>query len=94
MWLKKLKRKKLQCFLIGILLFISAMIFASGASIITSVNNYADKYYANDDYYNIFAINANPGCENGVIKWCQNSTKINADSLKLQNSLADNAGIS
>ncbi|WP_234122470.1 ABC transporter permease [Clostridium hydrogenum] len=76
MWLKKLKKKKLQCFLIGMLLFISAMIFASGASIITSVNNYTDKYYANDKYYNIFTINANPGCENGVIKWCQNSTKI------------------
>lgn len=47
MWLKK---KKLQCFLIGMLLFISAVIFASGASIVTSINDYANKYYANDKH--------------------------------------------
>lgn len=78
MWLKKLKKKKLQCFLIGMLLFISAMIFASGASIITSVNNYVNKYYANDKYYNVFTINADPNCENTVAKWCKSNFKVKA----------------
>lgn len=76
MWLKKLKKKKLQCFLIGMLLFISAMIFASGASIITSVNDYVNKYYDNDKYCNIFTVNADPNCENTVVKWCKANSKI------------------
>lgn len=76
MWLKKLKKKKLQCFLIGILLFISSMIFASGASIMTSVNDYVNKYYDNDKYYSMFTINARSNCENAVIKWCKDNSKI------------------
>lgn len=76
MWLKKLKKKKLQCFLIGMLLFISAMIFASGVSIITSVNDYVSKYYNNDKYYNVFTINTDPNCEKAVIKWCKTNSKI------------------
>lgn len=76
MWLKKLKKKKLQCFLIGLLLFISALIFTSSVSIITSIKTYVEKYYANNKYYNIVLYNANENSKNDIYNWCNNNSKV------------------
>ena len=76
MWFKKLKKKKLQCFLIGSLLFLSSLIFASSLSLITSVKGYIDKYYANEKFYNITVFNSNDKATKDVEQWCRNNSEI------------------
>ena len=78
MWLKKLKKKKLQCFLIAALLFLSSLIFSSSLSIITSINGYVNQYYSNDKFYNLFCFNANENSKEDVLKWCNLNSEINA----------------
>lgn len=94
MWLKKLKKKKLQCFLIGVLLFLSSLIFSSSMSIITSVNSYVSKYYANDKYYNAIIFGANKNYRKDVSRWCANSSKVKeikfVDTLSSGNNLYHN----
>lgn len=76
MWYKKFKKKKLQCFLIGLLIFISALIFSSGASIISSINNYVQKYYSNNKFYNMVIYSANESSKEDILNWCRNNSKI------------------
>ncbi len=77
MWLKKLKKKKLQCFLIGVLLFLSSLIFSSSLSMVTSINNYVKHYYSNDKFYNLICYNANESSRADVIDWCRSNEEIN-----------------
>lgn len=77
MWLKKLKKKKLQCFLIGMLLFLSSLIFTSGLSVLTSINDYVRQYYANDRFYDIILFNANENSKDDILQWCEKNRKIN-----------------
>lgn len=78
MWFKKLKKKKLQCFLIGLLLFLSALIFTTSLSIITSIKEYVNGYYNNDKYYNLIIYDANVSTKNDVINWCKSNPKVEA----------------
>ncbi|MBW9146679.1 ABC transporter permease [Clostridium sp. CM027] len=77
MWLKKLKKKKLQCFLIGALLFLSSLIFTSSLSMLTSIQGYINKFYSNDKFYYIICYNANESSTNDVLKWGKNNTEVN-----------------
>ena len=76
MWFKKIKKKKLQCFLIGILIFLSSLIFTSSLSLITSINSYVSKYYGSDKYYNLIVYDANESTKNDVFNWCKNNSKV------------------
>jgi len=76
MWLQKLKKKKLQCFLIGMFIFLSTLIFTSSLSLITSITDYVNKYYANDKYYDIIIYKANESAKNDVLNWCKSNNKI------------------
>lgn len=76
MWLKKLKKKKLQCFLIGVMIFLSALIFASSVSLITFINGYANKYYSNDKYYNIISFNDKESSKADTLKWGKSNSKV------------------
>lgn len=77
MWLKKLKNKKLQCFLISALLFLSSLIFTSSLSMVTSINDYVNKFYSNEKFYELIFYNANENSKNDVLNWCENNSKIN-----------------
>lgn len=76
MWFKKLKKKKLQCFLIGVLMFLSSLIFTSSLSFVTAINSYVQKYYDNEKNYNMVVYNANEGCKNDILDWCKNNSEI------------------
>lgn len=76
MWFKKLKKKKFQCFLIGMLLFLSSLIFASGLSVMTSIKDYVNKYYSNDKFYDVAIYNANESARNDILQWCKNNSEI------------------
>ncbi|MHC1684650.1 MAG: ABC transporter permease [Clostridiaceae bacterium] len=76
MWLKKLKKKKLQCFLIGMLLFLSSLIFSSGLSMMTSIKEYVNEYYSNENFYDIAIYNANENSRDDILKWCKNNSEI------------------
>jgi putative ABC transport system permease protein len=77
MWLKKLKNKKLQCFLISALLFLSSLIFTSSLSMVTSINEYVNKFYSNEKFYELIFYNANEDSKNDVLNWCKDNSKIN-----------------
>jgi len=76
MWLQKLKKKKLQCFLIGMFIFLSTLIFTSSLSLITSITDYVNKYYANEKYYDLILYNTNEVATNRALNWCKNNSKI------------------
>ena len=76
MWLKKLKKKKLQCFLIGALLFLSSLIFTSSLSMLTSIQGYVNKFYSNDKFYDIVCYNAKESSKNDVLKWGMRNSKV------------------
>ena len=76
MWLKKLKKKKLQCFLIGSLLFLSSLIFTSSLSMLTSIKGYVNKFYSNDKFYDIVCYNANESSTNNVVKWGNSNAQV------------------
>ena len=76
MWLKKLKKKKLQCFLIGSLLFLSSLIFTSSLSMLTSIQGYVNKFYSNDKFYDIVCYNANESSTNDVLKWGTGNSEV------------------
>lgn len=76
MWFKKLKKKKLQCFLIGVMIFLSALIFASSVSLINSINGYVKKYYSNDKYYNIIVYDAKESSKADILKWGKSNSKV------------------
>ncbi|MDP4146340.1 MAG: FtsX-like permease family protein [Bacillota bacterium] len=76
MWFKKLKKKKLQCFLIGILLFLSSLIFASSLSMITSINGYVNKYYANEKLYDVILFDSNEAATQDILKWCKENSDV------------------
>ncbi len=76
MWFKKMKKKKLQCFLIGILLFLSSLIFASSLSMITSINGYVDNYYSNEEFYDLILFNSNEEATNDILQWCKSNSEI------------------
>lgn len=76
MWFKKFKKKKLQCFLIGLLLFLSALIFTSSFSLVTSINSYVEKYYNNPKYYDLVEMKTNKSAVNDVLNWCNKNSKI------------------
>lgn len=76
MWFKKLKKKKLQSLLIGTLLFLTSLIFASSLSMITSINDYVSKYYSNDKFYDLILYNSNEGVTKDIINWCKNNTQV------------------
>ncbi len=80
MWLQKLKRKKLQCFLIGILIFLSALIFSTSLSLVTSIKGYVSKYYVNDKYYDLILYSHGEKTKNQALNWCKSSSKV--DSFK------------
>jgi len=76
MWLKKLKRKKVQCLLIGALLFLSSLIFASSLSMMTSIKGYVKDYYANDKLYDLILYNSNESAAEDIQKWCSSNSNI------------------
>ena len=76
MWFKKLKKKKLQCFLIGLLLLISSLIFTTSLSLVTSINGYVKSYYSNEKFYDIIVYDANPGTKEDVYTWGKNNYKV------------------
>ncbi len=78
MWLQKLKKKKLQCFLIGMLIFLSALIFSTSLSLVTSIKDYVNKYYANDKYYDVILFSADESAKNNILNWCKNNSQIDA----------------
>lgn len=77
MWLKKLKKKRLQCFLIAALLFICSLIFASSLSMMTSINGYVKDYYSKEEFYDLAIINLNANLERDLLQWCENNEEIN-----------------
>ncbi|MCX8130867.1 MAG: FtsX-like permease family protein [Clostridia bacterium] len=77
MWLKKIRKKKLQCFLIGTLLFLTSLIFASSLSMITSINGYVDKYYSNEDFYDLFIFNSASVATNSILQWGESNSQVN-----------------
>lgn len=79
MWLKKLKKKKLQGFLIGALLFLSSLIFSSSLSMINSINGYVNDYYSNNKFYNLICFNANESSTAKALEWCRNNSEIGAE---------------
>lgn len=76
MWLKKLKKKKLQCFLIGTLLFLSSLIFSSSLSMLTSIQGYVNKFYSSGEFYDIICFNANESSINDVLKWSKSKSEV------------------
>ncbi|MFT8316097.1 MAG: FtsX-like permease family protein [Clostridium sp.] len=76
MWLKKLKKKKLQGFLIGILLFLSSLIFTSSLSMLTSIQGYVNQFYSNDKFYDLICYNANEDSTRDVLQWGKNNSDI------------------
>lgn len=76
MWFKKLKKKKLQCLLIGTLLFLTSLIFASSLSMITSIKGYVDKYYSNDKFYDLILFNSKKAATNDILQWCKSSSDV------------------
>ena len=78
MWFEKLKKKKLQCFLISVLLFLSSLIFSNSFSMINSINGYINQYYSNDKFYNLIFYHANESSTKDVLKWCESNSEINA----------------
>lgn len=76
MWLKKMKKKKFQCFLIGVLLFLSSLIFASSLCMVTSIKDYVNKFYSNDKFYELILFNANEGVKNDILEWCKSNSEI------------------
>ena len=83
MWFKKLKKKKLQCFLIGALLFLSSLIFTSSLSMLTSIQGYVNKFYSNDKFYDIICYNANESSTNDVLKWGMRNSEIKDVKAKI-----------
>ncbi|HEY8893084.1 MAG TPA: ABC transporter permease [Clostridium sp.] len=77
MWLKKLKKKKLQCFLIGTLLFLSSLIFTSSLSMLTSIQGYVNKFYSNDKFYDIICYNANESSIKDILNWSMRNSEVN-----------------
>ena len=77
MWFKKMKKKRLQCFLIGALLFICSLIFASSLSMMTSINGYVKDYYSKDEFYDLAIINLSADLERDVLQWCEDNGEIN-----------------
>jgi putative ABC transport system permease protein len=77
MWLKKLRKKQLQCFLVGALLFISSLIFTSSLSMMTSIKGYVEDYYSKGEFYDLAIINLGAEVEKEVLQWCQNNADIN-----------------
>ncbi|MDD3223740.1 MAG: FtsX-like permease family protein [Clostridium sp.] len=76
MWFKKLKKKKLQGFLIGMFIFLSVLIFTTSLSLITSINNYVNKYYSNESLYDMLIFEQNSNAKNDVLNWCKKSNKV------------------
>ncbi|AGK95987.1 ABC transporter permease [Clostridium pasteurianum] len=76
MWWKKLKKKKLQCFLIGILLFLSSLIFTSSLSMLTSIQGYVNEFYSNDKFYDLICYNANESSTKDVLQWGKSNSAI------------------
>ena len=82
MWLKKLKKKKLQCFLIGTLLFLSSLIFTSSLCMVTSIKGYVNDVYSKDEIYDLSIFNSNEGAKNDVVEWCNGNSNVNDIQVK------------
>jgi len=54
MWLKKLKHKKRQFILAGVILFVSALIFSASLGFTVEVNRFAEEYYGREGLPNFF----------------------------------------
>ena len=54
MWLKKLKHKKRQFILVGVILFVSALIFSASLGFTVEVNRFAEEYYGREGLPNFF----------------------------------------
>ena len=76
MWFQKIKKKKLQCFLIGILLFLSTLIFTTSLSMVTSINDYSKNYYNNPNYYDLITYDGNESAKDSVLNWGSNNSKV------------------
>jgi putative ABC transport system permease protein len=76
MWFKKLRKKKLQCVLIGLLLFLSSLIFTTSLSMMTSISGYVNKFYSNKKFYEIMLYNPDKNSINEIVNWCKKNPKI------------------
>ncbi|MDS0524865.1 FtsX-like permease family protein [Clostridium sp. SHJSY1] len=76
MWIKKIKKKKLQCLLIASLIFLSALIFTSSLCMITSIKSFTSKYYSDDKIYDLFLYNTGKEKKDDVIEWCKKNSKV------------------
>jgi putative ABC transport system permease protein len=62
MWIRKIKRKKLQFFLIGIILFFAAAIFTGCLLFSTEANIFVKHYFNRERNYDVFTCISSPDC--------------------------------